>query len=78
MCKVKLFKNCKSSTITEYIFEGVKDGILICVLEDDQGGHTHAVGMNLKLELIYDCMEPYELVLNKDNLSRCCGDGKRF
>ena len=52
--------------------------ILICVLKDDQGGHTHAVEMNLKLGLLYDFMEQYELVLNKDNLSRWCGDDKQF
>jgi len=34
--------------------------------------------MNLKLRLIYDCMETHELVLNVDNLSRCCGNGKKF
>ena len=34
--------------------------------------------MNFKLGIIYDCMETYELVLNKHDLSRCCGDGKKF
>ena len=57
---------------------GGNDGILICVLKDEQGGQTHTVGMNLKLGLFYDCMEQYELVLIIDNLSSCCGDGKKF
>ena len=59
-------------------FGGGKDGILIGVLKDEHGGRTHAVGSNMKLGLIYDCMEHYEFFLNIDTLSRFCGDGKKF
>ena len=68
LCRVRMYKDYKSSTITEYILEGKNDSILVCVLKDEQGGHKHTFGMNLKLGLIYDCMEQCELVLNKDNL----------
>ena len=51
---------------------------MICILKDEQGGHTHAVGFDLELRLIYDCMEQCELVRNKNHLSHCCGDGKKF
>ena len=78
LCKVRLCKDYKISTITEYILKGKKDSIYICVLKDEEGGNIHAVGINLKLGLIYDCMETHELVLNIDNLSRCCGNGKKL
>ena len=73
-----MYKDHKSSTITEWILDGKNNGILICILADEQRGYTHVVGMNLKLGLIYDCMEQYSFVLNKDNLACCCGDDKIF
>ena len=52
--------------------------MLICALKDEQGGHTHAAGIELRLSLIYDCMEEYALVLNIHDLSSCWGDGHKF
>ena len=48
-----------------------KNGIYICVLKDEEGGQTHAVGVNLILGLVYDCMIMHKLVLNIDSLSHC-------
>ena len=50
----------------------------MCVLKYEQGGRTHTVWINLKLNLIYNFIEECALVLNKDNLSRCCSDGQKF
>ena len=43
LCRVRIYKDYKSSTFTEYILEGKKDSILICVLKDEKEKHTHAV-----------------------------------
>ena len=56
--KIRLNKDYKSSTIKEYILEG-GDRILICVLNDEEGGQTRAVEINLKLGLIYNCMKTH-------------------
>ena len=56
--------------LTECTFWKKKDGIVICVLKDEEGGITRAAEMNLKLGIIYDCMGIHELVLNTDNLLR--------
>ena len=47
-------------------------------MKDEQEGHEHVVGTNLKLSLLYDCMEECALVLNKHNLPHCCSNGKKF
>ena len=54
------------------------DDGLLCLLEDDQGGKTHCVGISMKNIIIYDCMEAMELYLSNDNLSLCCGENTRF
>ena len=38
----------------------------------------HAAGIDLILNLIYDCMKEYSLVLNIDDLSSCWGGGHKF
>ena len=47
--------------------EEKKDGIYIWVQKDEKGGQSHAVGINLKLRIIYVCMETHEHALNIDN-----------
>ena len=64
--------------LEEFVLKHVDDGLLLCLLEDDQGGKTHCVGINMKKRIIYDYMEAMELHLSKDNLSLCCGDNTRF
>ena len=78
LCYIKMHKDINITSFTEYILKEIKDGILVCVLQDNLGQLTHAIGINLKLRLIYDYMEECAFDLNKHNLSRCCGDGRIF
>ena len=58
--------------------EKQKNSILVYVLQDILGQQTHAVGINLTLSLIYDCIEECAIDLNKHKLLRWCGDGRIF
>ena len=48
------------------------------ILKDTNEGRSHAVGIDLKKQLIYDCMEDKPFVLNVSNLSICCGSDTQF
>ena len=48
------------------------------ILKDTNGNRSHAVGIDVGKQLIYDCMEDKSLVLNVDNLSICCGSDVVF
>ena len=43
------------------------------ILSDENGIRSHAVGIDVGKQLIYDYMEENVMVLNKENLSTCCG-----
>ena len=58
-----------SNNVTGFILEGVIRGLFVVVLEDNDGGKTHTIGINRELNVIYDCMEIHELKLNYGNLS---------
>ena len=48
------------------------------VLLDTNGGRSHTVGINSGLKIIYDCMETHELIINAQNLNKCCGSNKKI
>ena len=52
--------------------------IFVVVLEDKIGRHSHTVGINSGLNVIYNCMDTYELKLNEQTLSKYCGHNCEF
>ena len=76
--RIKHQKDYKEISLTEYILDVKKGGLIVATLVDNSGNSTHAVGINLDTRMIYDCQEKYVLNLTKDNLSVCCGLNKVF
>ena len=67
-----------SNNVTGFTLEGITVGLFIMVLQDTSGGNTHAIGINRRLNVIYDCMETHEIQLNIENLSKYCGPNRDF
>ena len=78
VCRVRLLKDCQSKTITDLILNEKKEGLFVVILQDTNGSRSHAVGIDVDKQLIYDCMEENLFVLNVSNLSICCGSNKVF
>ena len=68
VCKISLYKDYKSKHLTDLINER-NNGLVVAILEDEDGNPSHAVGINVGRRLIFDCMEKILLALNKGNLS---------
>ena len=75
LCRVKLNHN---ENLTDLILNQKKEGLFVAILMDENGSRSHAVGINVGKQLIYDCMETNTMVLNQQNLSTCCGDNRVF
>ena len=73
VCKISLYKDYKSKNLTDLILNEKNNGIVVMILEDENGTTSHAVGINVRRRLFFDCMEKKSLVLEKGNLSICCG-----
>ena len=56
-----------NNNVTGFILEGVIEGLFIVVLEENSGKNTYAIGINRRLNNIYDYMETNELKLNHGN-----------
>ena len=67
-----------TNNVTRFILEGVTEGSFIVVLEDKCGGNTHTIGINIGLNVIFDCIETHKLKLNHRNLSKCCAPKSDF
>ena len=67
-----------SNNVTGFILEGIIEGLFFAVLEDNGGGKTHTIGINRRLNVIYDCMDTHELKLSHGSLSKCCGPNREF
>ena len=78
VCKVRFCKDVKSKNITDLILNEKKDGIFFALLQDQNKNRSHAVGIDVGKQLIYDCMEDKPLFLNVNNLSICCGSNAVF
>ena len=59
-----------SNNVTGCILSGISESLFIVVLEDTSGGHTHTIGINIGLNLIYDFIEKHDLQLNYENISK--------
>ena len=70
---IKVPKVYTGMTQTNYILTVEKEGLIVAMLIDKNGGRSHTVGLNLKKQLIYDCQERFVLKLTNENLSLCCG-----
>ena len=72
-------KRCyKSRNLTDLILNEKKEGLFVAVLSDENGTRSHAVGIDVGKQFIYDCMEDNVMVLNKENVSTCCGVNSVF
>ena len=78
VCKVTLHKDYESKNVTDLILKEKKDGLFVVILKDTNGGQSHAVGIDLQKQLIYDYMEDKSFVLNINNLSIWCGSDTEF
>ena len=76
--RVRLWKDCVSKDITEMIIDELQEGMFVAILQDKNGGSSHAIGIDASKKLIYDCLEEKALPLNKGNLSICCGPNNEF
>ena len=61
---------------TTYILSLTTKSLFVLVLRDTNIGHSHTVRINSGLKITYDCMETHELILNVQNLNKCCGPNK--
>ena len=55
------------------LLSGDIQGKFIVQLVFDNGDNSHTVGIDTMNSVIFDCMEPYGMVLNQHNLSMCGG-----
>ena len=78
VCKVKLCTDYESKNLTGLVLNEKKNDLFVTILEDETGSVSYAVGINIGRRLIYDCMKQNSLVLNKGNLSICCGANSIF
>ena len=78
MKRVKAPNDFKQMSLTEYILDVKKGGLIVATLVDNSGISTHAVGINLDTRMVYDCKEQCVLKLSIANLSVCCGLNKVF
>ena len=78
MKRIKAPQEFKQMSLTNYIIDEKKEGIIVATLVDNSGNSTHAVGINLATRMVYDCKEQHVLKLNIANLSACCGLNKVF
>ena len=67
-----------NNNLTTYILTPTTKGLFVVVLRDTNCGRSHTVRINSGLKIIYDCMETHELILNVQNLNKCCGSNKKF
>ena len=58
--------------MTDLILIEKDDGLFVAILKDTDVNRSHAVGIDVGKQVIYDCMEEKVFVLNKDSLYICC------
>ena len=73
-----MLKDIQSKTITDFILKETKKGLFVVLLQDLNRNKSHAVGIGVGKQLIYDCMDDKPLFLNLNNLSICCGSNAVF
>ena len=78
VCRVKPPQSPDRLDLTHYILEVKKAGLLVVQLKATCGSSSHAVGINLEKQMIYDCQESNALPLSVNNLSHCCGPNLTF
>ena len=57
-CKVKPRGDYTNNEIV-YILPEITEGLFIVVLQDNCGGKSHTIGINIGSNIIYDYMETY-------------------
>ena len=78
LLKIKLCNSNESNNLTDIILKERSEGLFVAVLKDDNDNMSHAVGIDVSKQVIYDCMEEKILELNNDNLCTCCGGNATF
>ena len=76
--RVRIPKEYKTLTTTNYILNVKKEGLIVAILRDTLGNASHTIGINLQRQLIYDCEEEFVMKFSQDNLSVCCGPDMIF
>ena len=71
--KICLYKDYKSKILADLILNEKKNSLVVEILEDEDETTSHAVGINIGRRVIFYHTEQKTLVLNKGNLSICCG-----
>ena len=64
-----MFKGYESLNLTDLILHEKKDGPFVVLLKDNHGNWTHTVDIDTERQVIYDCIEENELVLNEEKWS---------
>ena len=77
VCKVTTPREFKNYP-TGYSIPPTTKYVFVMVLKDKSVGHSHIVGINSGLKIIYDCIEANKLNLNKQNLNKCGGQNCEF
>ena len=75
VCKVTIPEEFNNDP-TRYILSPTTEGLFVVVPQDKSGGRSHTIGINSGLEIIYNYMETLKLILNTQNLNKCCGSTK--
>ena len=73
-----MLKDFESQNITDLILNEEKEGLFVVILQDTNGDRSHAVGIGVEKQLIYDGMEDKPFVLNVSNLSIWCSSNTIF
>lgn len=77
---VQKVKGCNRDNSFSFLTNNVKNGIYIGVLKCDGvgGERTHAVGLDLKNQRIFDSMEQRDMPFAIEYLHHCCGPNRKF
>jgi hypothetical protein len=73
--KYQLVKVRKEKDFLDFVLREDTQGLYLCMLETKSGSKSHVIGIDCFNKTIYDCMEKFGLVLNKENIDYCCGQG---
>jgi hypothetical protein len=82
-CRIRVQKftidnKCHGQAVIDALKGDKSKWHFVCSLNSTGGSTTHCVGIDTHTNKIYDCEEDWELELNVENLTRCCGQGKMF
>ena len=69
---VRKIKGLQREQYLDYIVNKCNAGLYMALLKSIGGEISHTIEINAGGRILFDCMEPTELELTMENLSRCC------